>query len=66
METKKSPILYQNKSNCCGCGACFAICPKKCINMIEDEEGFAFPIINPKECVKCYLCESVCPIKHYN
>lgn len=30
--------------------------------MIEDEEGFNYPIIDSEKCVKCYLCKQVCPI----
>ena len=29
--------------DCCGCEACRQICPVKCIDMIEDEEGFFYP-----------------------
>lgn len=25
---KQPPVLYENKDECCGCGACYAICPK--------------------------------------
>ena len=35
-------IGNMKKSECCGCGACYNICPKKAIEMIEDEEGFKF------------------------
>ncbi|MBQ6935036.1 MAG: 4Fe-4S dicluster domain-containing protein [Clostridia bacterium] len=57
------PVLYKAKNECCGCTACFAVCPKSAITMIEDEEGFEYPIINAAKCVKCYMCVNVCPIK---
>ena len=32
-----------DKHNCCGCGACVKRCPKQCITMHEDNEGFLYP-----------------------
>lgn len=60
---KPIPILYENKADCCGCTACYAICPKSAISMIEDEEGFEYPQINEEICVRCGMCMKVCPIK---
>ena len=57
------PILYTRKEECCGCTACYAICPKDAISMVGDEEGFKYPQIDIDKCVKCHLCESVCPFK---
>lgn len=48
--------------NCTGCRACVNICPKKCIAMKEDKEGFSFPMINITECMQCNLCDKVCPV----
>lgn len=50
------------KSNCCGCYGCINICPIKCISMEIDKEGFWYPVIDEKKCVKCGLCEKVCPV----
>lgn len=50
------------KQNCCGCTACAAICPKSCIEMKEDKEGFLYPIVDKKTCINCKACERVCPI----
>ena len=33
---KELPILYKRKEECCGCTACYAICPKEAISMVED------------------------------
>ena len=60
---KKIPILYEKKENCCGCTACYAICPTKAIEMIEDEEGFLYPEINQKKCIVCNKCLSICVFK---
>lgn len=48
------------KSYCNGCGACALICPKKCIKMIEDEEGFLYPQIDDKKCINCGKCRIFC------
>lgn len=61
---RELPILYNRKEECCGCTACFAVCPKNAINMCPDSEGFYYPIICEKKCVRCFRCISVCPIKH--
>lgn len=55
-------ITILNKKNCCGCSACIQICPKRCITMIEDEEGFSYPSVNMQDCIDCHLCEHVCPV----
>ena len=34
---KPIPVLYERKEDCCGCTACYAICPKSAIEMKEDE-----------------------------
>lgn len=57
------PVLYNLKEECCGCSACYAICPKEAISMSEDEEGFLYPKINIDKCIKCYSCLKVCPFK---
>lgn len=55
-------IDIKKKENCCGCHACAQICPKHCITMQEDKEGFLYPKINEKTCINCGACEKVCPI----
>lgn len=60
---KKIPVLFKRKEECCGCTACYAKCPHKAIEMIEDEEGFDYPVINKRKCVGCNLCVRVCPIR---
>lgn len=50
-----------DKNSCSGCKACFNICPQNCIDMVVDEEGFWYPKVNEVKCVKCGLCEKVCP-----
>lgn len=63
---KKIPILFNEKKECCGCTACYAICPKEAISMETDEEGFEYPQINESKCIQCYQCLGVCPFKQVN
>lgn len=55
-------IEIKEKDKCSGCHACYSICPKQAITMVEDEKGFKYPVINKELCVNCNLCEKVCPI----
>lgn len=52
--------VFDEKKYCCGCSACFSVCPKNAIAMQEDTEGFVFPQINQKLCVECGLCRKIC------
>lgn len=55
-------IKINNKKDCCGCWACYNVCPKHCITMVEDKEGFRYPKVNLDECIDCGVCEKVCPL----
>ena len=54
-------LRIENTVDCCGCGACEQICPKHCISLIEDTQGFLYPAVGASICVDCGLCEKVCP-----
>ena len=60
---KPIPVLYNRKEECCGCTACYSICPQKAIAMKSDEEGFDYPVIDEAKCVRCEMCLNVCSIK---
>lgn len=53
-------IEVKDKKNCCGCSACASVCPRHCITMVEDSEGFLYPQVDEEACVNCGLCEKVC------
>lgn len=55
-------IKILEKKECCGCGACVSVCPQKCIEFTEDNEGFLYPKVDQKKCINCGLCEKSCPI----
>lgn len=57
-------IHITDKRNCCGCAACVQRCPKQCISLKEDEEGFLYPFVDENICIGCGLCEKVCPVLH--
>lgn len=60
---KTIPVLFHRKEECCGCSACYAICPVQAIAMQEDEEGFLYPVVDEKKCVRCYQCSHICIFK---
>lgn len=53
--------VLENKQ-CCGCSACVQVCPKECIIMVNDTEGFRYPKVDHDRCIDCHLCEQVCPM----
>ena len=55
-----SIVLFDDKKDCCGCGACMNVCPKNAIRMAEDEVGFVYPEIDQNLCVGCGACKKAC------
>lgn len=54
------------QARCIRCGQCGEICPNKCINFFDFEDGFqslGTPYILPREqaCILCMKCGQVCP-----
>lgn len=54
-------ITIIDKHNCCGCSSCVQRCPKQCITLQQDKEGFLYPHVDTTTCIDCGLCEKVCP-----
>ena len=52
-------IIQENK--CCGCSACYNICPVSSISMTENKKGFLEPQIDEILCIHCGKCVDVCP-----
>lgn len=48
---------------CMGCAACENACPKKCIKMTYNEEGYFTPAIDETKCIHCDICKNVCPMQ---
>lgn len=57
--------LTKQKNECCGCSACYNICPKSAITMIPDEKGFVYPKVDESLCVNCGKCIRVCDFKSF-
>ena len=55
-------IEIKDKSKCSGCHSCMNICPKNCIKMKVDEEGFWYPEVDKEKCIECGICKKRCPI----
>ena len=66
IQNDKSIKMYYKKEECCGCSACFVICPKNAISMEYDNEGFQYPVIDVEKCINCKLCKKVCIISNDN
>ena len=61
-----SGYLNNNKKEeCFGCEACAQACPKNAITMIEDNEGFRYPVVDLELCTHCNICHKVCPKENF-
>lgn len=53
-------MIRVDYEKCVGCAACANVCPKNCIRMVQDVNGFYYPKVDASNCISCSLCESVC------
>ncbi|MDD4716113.1 MAG: Coenzyme F420 hydrogenase/dehydrogenase, beta subunit C-terminal domain [Oscillospiraceae bacterium] len=49
------------REECTGCAACASACPKGCISMEADGEGFSRPAVR-EGCTGCGACRAACPV----
>ncbi|MGM9800105.1 MAG: Coenzyme F420 hydrogenase/dehydrogenase, beta subunit C-terminal domain [Muribaculaceae bacterium] len=56
-------VAEKKKEDCCGCSACFSVCPHGAINMTPDGMGFLYPRIDTAKCIECGLCVKICQFK---
>ena len=52
------------KEKCVGCKSCEQSCPKHCISMVENKEGFWYPSVDEKSCIECKVCLKKCPVEN--
>lgn len=62
-ESQAVTFHVKQQKDCCGCGACAAVCPPNCIVMYEeDRTGFHYPKLEKvTNCIHCNQCNLVCP-----
>lgn len=59
----KNKLLIEDISDTCtACGSCINICPKQCLTMEYDEEGFLYPYVDRDKCITCHACELNCHV----
>lgn len=49
-----------NPTHCSGCSACANACPKGCISMERNKEGFLYPRVEQSSCIHCKQCLRIC------
>ena len=49
-------IDITDKQSCCGCSSCVQKCPRQCISLHEDTEGFLYPVVD-KGTLSKILCK---------
>lgn len=54
-------IASAGSDKCCGCTGCASACPRRCISMDIDSEGFRYPTVDTGRCTDCGACVKVCP-----
>lgn len=58
----KNRINLAETESCVGCAVCADVCPKDCIHMTPNSEGFLHPNITSEDCIACGKCMSACPV----
>lgn len=66
MMNEEKRIKIDRPEKCCGCTACSQVCPKQCITMQSDNEGFSYPNVSVNSCIECGRCKIACPILHHD
>lgn len=56
--------ILRIQEKCVGCKSCEQSCPKRCISMEEDREGFWYPTVDEQNCIACGKCLKACPVEH--
>ena len=54
-------MVTENIALCTGCGVCAAICPRDCLEIKLNTDGFYVPYLINNSCINCGICDRVCP-----
>lgn len=54
-------MVTKNTELCTGCGVCAAVCPKNCLKIELNDDGFYIPYLINDSCINCGICDKVCP-----
>lgn len=57
-------VTVTDKTKCCGCGSCVAICPTHSLSLSTDTKGFGYPKLAKANCTNCGKCDRICPIQN--
>ena len=52
------------KDRCKGCNFCIEFCPKNCLGLSDEFNTKGWRVAKMqrmKDCIKCYMCERMCP-----
>lgn len=52
------------QERCVGCRSCEQSCPKHCISIVENKEGFWYPAVDEQSCIGCKRCLKACPVEN--
>lgn len=56
--------INEIRDKCVGCGVCVQVCPRQCITMGKDENGFFMPHIQEENCTQCGFCFKKCTLEN--
>lgn len=64
-ELNRDSICYPKfqRSKCVGCGRCYLSCYDGGHQALRLDKETRKPIMDPKKCVGCHLCTTVCPVQ---
>lgn len=64
-QTDVKHIKLNRPEKCSGCTACSQVCPRQCIAMKPDDEGFLYPVVDQRTCSECGRCRDICPVLNH-
>ncbi len=64
-QDEKHNIAYLDERECVGCSACSSVCPKDCIEIKRNADGFYVPVVDEDKCINCKICANTCPVLNH-